>query len=99
MSVAYTLHAEVRMQQRGMRRGDEELILEHGTQIDDETWIMLDRDKVHAIAALKREIHRLAHLASRKVIMRGGRLITVYPSRSRDQKRTLRRGRKKGARL
>ena len=99
MNVTYTLHAEERMQQRGMRNGDEALILEYGTQIDDETWILLDRDAKQAVGALKRIMQRLDRLARRKVVMRGERLITAYPSQSRDQKRTLQRGRKKGARL
>ena len=99
MNVTYTLHAEERMQQRGMRKGDEEFIVELGTQIDDETWILLDRDARRAIEERKREIQRLVRLANRKVVMRGELLITAYPSCTRDQKWTLRRGREKGARL
>ena len=99
MKLTYTVHAEERMQQRGMRKGDEEFIVELGTQIDDETWILLDRDARRAIEERKREIQRLDRLANRKVIMRGERLITAYPSCIQDQKRTLRRGREKGVRL
>ena len=44
MTIGYTRHAETRMQQRGIRSGDVTLIIECGTQIDDETWLMRDRD-------------------------------------------------------
>ena len=96
-AIVFTRHAEARMQQRGMRTGDEVLIVEFGTQIDDETWILLDRDVRQAVEDMKRTTQRLARLASRKVVMRDDRVITAYPSCPRDQKRTLRRGRRKGA--
>ena len=38
----------------------------------------------------------LSRLVNRKVVIRAGRVITAYPSNFADQKRTLRRGRKKG---
>ena len=96
MEFDYTPHAEARMQQRGMRRGDETLILEFGTRIDDETWILLDRDVDQAMKDMKRMMQRLSHLSCRKVVMRGDRVITSYWSRPRDQTRTLRRGRQNG---
>ena len=95
-SIGYTRHAETRMQQRGIRSGDVTLILECGTQIDDETWLMRDRDVKREIECRKREIRVLERLACKKVVMRGEQVITAYPSRPDDQKRTLRRGRWKG---
>lgn len=94
--ISYARHAETRMQQRAIRKKDVPLIIELGTQIDDETWFMCNRDVSREIESLKREIHRLERLANCKVVMRGGRVITAYPSRPADQKRTLRRGRQKG---
>jgi len=84
------------MQQRGIRSGDVTLIVECGTRIDDETWLMLDRDVEREIERHKREIQALGRLKSTKVVMRGEQVITVYPSRRSDRKRTLRRGRRKG---
>ena len=95
-SVGYTRHAERRMQQRGIRSGDVTLILEHGTQIDEETWFMRDRDVKREIECRKREIRALERLAHKKLVVRDGHVITAYPSRLDDQKRTLRRGRGKG---
>ena len=95
-SIGYTCHAETRMQQRGIRSGDVTLILECGTQIDDETWLMRNRDVRREIECRKREIQALERLAHKKLIVRDRHVITVYPSRFDDQKLTLRRGRKMG---
>ena len=94
--IIYTRHAKIRMQQRGIRESDIPIILACGTQIDDETWLMCNRDATREIEARKREIQTLSRLANRKVVIRNGRVITAYPSNSTDQKRTLRRGRHKG---
>lgn len=96
INISYARHAETRMQQRAIRKKDVPLIIELGTQIDDETWFMCNRDVSREIESLKREIHRLERLANCKVVMRGGRVITAYSSRPADQKQTLRRGRQKG---
>ena len=92
----YTRHGKTRMQQRGIRKKDIRLILAFGTQVDDETWFMRNRDVAREIETRKREIRALSRLVNRKVVIRGGHVITAYPSRPADQKRTLRRGRRKG---
>ena len=92
----YTRHAKTRIQQRGMRKSDIPIILTCGTQIDDETWFMCNRDAAREIETRKREIQTLSRLVNRKVVIRDGRIITAYPSNPSNQKRTLRRGRQKG---
>ena len=94
--LSYTRHAKTRMQQRGMRRADIPIILAYGTQIDDETYFIRNRDAVREIETRKREIQALSRLVNRKVVIRDRRVITAYPSTPTDQKRTLRRGREKG---
>ena len=94
--IIYSQHAETRMQQRGIRKADILIILAYGTQIDDETYFMRNRDANREIETRKREIQMLSRLANRKVVIRNGRVITAYPSNPVDQKRTLRRGRQKG---
>ena len=95
-AIAYSSHAKMRMRQRGIRNRDITLILECGTRIDDETWLMRDRDVRREIETRKREIQALERLASKKVVMRDEQVVTAYSSRPDDQKRTLRRGRRKG---
>ncbi len=96
IDISYTHHAETRMRQRAIRERDIPLIIELGTQVDDETWLMCNRDVAREIAIRKREIQVLERLANCKVVMLGEHVITAYSSRPADQKRTLRRGRQKG---
>ena len=51
--LGYTRHAEMRMQQRGIRKGDIELILACATRIDDDTWILRNRDVSRQIESRK----------------------------------------------
>lgn len=92
----YTRHAETRAQQRGIRKRDIELIQVYGTPVDVDTWLMRKRDVAREIANRKREIQLLERLKNRKVVIRGKCVVTAYPSRPSDQKRALRRGRRKG---
>ena len=96
IALGYTRHAEMRMQQRGIRKNDIALILACATQIDDETWILRNRDVSRQIESRKREIRALERLANRKIVVREGCVIIAYSSRCPDQKRTLRRGRRTG---
>ena len=95
-AITYTLHAQTRTQQRGIRGRDIRLIQEFGTQIDRDTWLMRKRDVVREIANRKREIQTLERLENRKVVIKDEHVITAYPSRPADQKLALRRGRQKG---
>ena len=92
----YTRHAETRTQQRGIRKGDIRVILDFGTLIDKDTWLLRSRDVAREIENRKREIQFLSRLRNRKVVIHGERVITAYPSRHADQKRALRRGRQRG---
>ena len=94
--ITYSRHAETRMQQRGIRKADIPIILAYGTQIDDETYFMCNRDAAREIETRKREIQALSWLVNCKVVIRDGRVTTAYPSNPADQKRTLRRGRERG---
>ena len=95
-NLSYTRHAKTRMQQRGIRKADIPIILTYGTQIDDETYFMRNRDAAREIETRKREIQALSRLVNRKIVIRDGRVITAYPSNPADQKRTLRRRRQRG---
>ena len=95
-SILSTHHGEVRMRQRGMKNGDVARILAYATQVDDETWMLRERDVIHAIRDCKHEIQALERLKNAKLVMCADGVVTAYPSRPMDQKRTLRRGRRKG---
>ena len=108
--IGCTRHGETRMRQRRKKKGDADLILAYGTQVDGQAWILRKRDADREIEARKREVEGykreievrkresqiLERLRNRKVVVRGDRVITGYPSGSSDQKRTLKRARRKG---
>ena len=94
--IGCTRHGGARMRQRGMKKGDADLILAYGTQVDAETWFLSNRDVHREIEARKREIQALERLRNRKVVVCGTNLVTTHPSRSVDQKRALRRARQQG---
>lgn len=88
-----TNHATTRMQQRGLRYSDMELLLQTATQVFPDAYLLTNKDAEREIAARKREIQRLEKLKGRKVVVDGGVVLTQYPSGQADQKRTLRYGR------
>ena len=49
----YSRHARTRLQQRGMCKVDIPIILAYGTQIDDETYFMRNRDAAREIETRK----------------------------------------------
>ena len=81
-------HAEERMQQRGMRPSDIQLICEFGTETRD-GYFLRSRDKARAISDLKNLIGRLEHLDSRYVVVDGNHVLTAYKASTRKQKKIL----------
>ena len=96
IELVYTCHAETRIQQRGIRNGDIPFILACATQIDDDTWLLCRADTKRVIERRKRETRTLERLKRKNLVVRDGHVVTVYASRPEDQKRTLRRGKRKG---
>lgn len=83
------------MQQRGLRDDDLRLVLTRGTQVAPDAIVLTDADVTREINQCKREIERLERLRNWKVVVAGERVVTCYPSRPKDQRRTLRKGRAK----
>jgi hypothetical protein len=76
--VRFTRHAEVRMQQRGFRKTDIDLVLSVATQVADDAYFLTDQDAAREIEQRKREIQQLERLRGSKVIVEGDTLITLY---------------------
>ena len=83
-----TSHVKKRMQQRGFRSGDVELIERFGTQLRD-GFLMRGRDVDAAILDHKGAIHRLEHLRDRFVVVVDGRVLSAYVASRSKQKRLL----------
>ncbi|AXX97329.1 hypothetical protein BAR1_04925 [Profundibacter amoris] len=88
-----TKHATTRMQQRGLRYTDMDLLLRTATQVSPDAYMLTRKDAKREIAIRKDEIQRLERLKGRKVVIDGAAILTYYPSCEADQKRTLRYGR------
>ena len=94
-NIAYSRHAQTRMQQRGVRKKDIELFLACATQVDENVYFLRLKDATREIDCRKQEIQTLERLRNRKVVVAGDMIVTCYSSGRRDQKRTLRHGRQK----
>jgi hypothetical protein len=90
---AVTRHAEMRMQQRGIRDSDLTLILDAATQVAPDAYLLTRADAAREIARRKREIQSIERLCGRKVVIEGGSVLTCYNSSQSDQRRTMRKGR------
>ncbi len=69
MNLLYSNHAKTRLQQRGMRGADVELVMNTGTALNDNSIILLKRDAEREIAKRKNEIKRLERLQSVRVVL------------------------------
>jgi hypothetical protein len=90
-----TAHAEARMRQRGLHDTDLELIIATATQVAPDAYLLTRADAEREIARRKFEIQRIERLRDWKIVISGGTVLTCYPSRPKDQRRTLRKGRNK----
>lgn len=82
------------MRQRGYRKADLDVVLNAATRIDDDAFLLTDRDAAREIAIRKREIQQLERLRGTKIILEGGSLVTLYhamPSTPRRRNRKIRR--------
>lgn len=99
-ALAFSTHAGARMQQRGIRKKDVELVIEYGTPVDETAYILLRQDVDREIELRKREIKALSDLRDRDlkvvVVQEDELVVTCYHSRAKARKRALRRGSEKG---
>jgi len=86
-------HAGQRMQQRGIRKEDVNLILEWGTSVDDDVTLLREKDVDCAIRQREPGIDRLRRLCGTKVVYREGVIVTCYRATEKQAKRMLRRAR------
>ena len=87
--LTYSRHAEVRMNQRGVRPFDIELILQCGSEIGDDVYFLSRKDAERAIRRRKSEIQALERLSNHKLVRAGDTIVTCYRSERHDQRRML----------
>ncbi|WP_281926542.1 DUF4258 domain-containing protein [Roseibium album] len=93
MTFRLTKHAEMRMNQRGFRRNDIELLLAIGDQIAPDAYLMTNEVVEHEIARRKKEIRQFERLRGKQLIIEGDKIVTCYHAHDRDQAKTFRKGR------
>ncbi len=86
----YSNHAEQRMQQRGIRKQDIDLLLACGTQVDESSVLLSEKDAAREIHRRKREIQALERLRGAKVVISEGVVVTCYRAAERRVKKMLR---------
>ena len=87
----YSIHAAQRLQQRGMREKDIDLVLACGTQVDDDSFLLTENDVAREKRRRKREIQTLERLSGVKVVVRQGVIVTCFRATKRQIKALLRR--------
>lgn len=85
-----TKHAATRLQQRGFKSGDVEIIEQFGTPSDD-GFLMLGKDADLAIAELKAVISEIERLKNRFIVVKGASIVSAYPTTARKCRRLLKR--------
>ena len=89
----YSGHAERRMNQRGIRKNDVELVHHYGTRLDDQSFLLKKQDVAREIWRRKKEIQALERLSGCKVVLSGDVVVTAYHSTQRHEKAEMRRKR------
>lgn len=87
----YSIHVSQRMQQRSMRKKDLNLVLEYGTQVDDDSFLLSNKDIAREKRRLKREIQALDRLRGVKVVIKVGVIVTSLRATKTQVKKVLRR--------
>ena len=103
MSINVTKHFERRQRQRGGRRHDLEVLMEHASEVDggvmltehNATDLQNEAQKTiaqatAAIKAARALIRDVERLKNRVVILEGGSAITIYTASNAEQHRRLR---------
>jgi hypothetical protein len=87
---AISQHALTRMSQRAFQEDDLDLIRMIGTEVND-GFMVLNRDRQAAERVLKALLQRIRRLDGKRIVVAGGRVVTVYHAHETKQRRLLRR--------
>ena len=84
LDLTITDHALQRMNQRGYRKRDVDVVLRYGTTIRDAVVFLSRKDAERAILDAKEEIRALERLKGTKLVVETDSIVTLYrPSRRR----------------
>ena len=92
MTLDVSRHANTRLQQRGMRREDIELIERFGSETSH-GYFLRHKDRDSAISKLRQIIRRLERLGDHFIPVDNGVVLTAYWTTHKKQKKVLRSSR------
>ncbi len=84
-----SVHAQQRMQQRGINEPDLQMVLQYGTETKD-GYYLRQRDVEEMERVLRKAISRLHRLSGKYVVVDGDTVVTSYHPTKLKQKRILR---------
>jgi hypothetical protein len=84
-----TRHGRQRLDQRGLRDGDLDLIQLFGTEVRD-GYLLRQDDLQAAVKLLKSSLKRLEKLAGKRIVCRDGKLVTAFHATDRQCQKLLR---------
>lgn len=93
MQLVKSNHAQTRMSQRSVSDHDIAYIMSHGSNIDDNTVMITNKDYSRLEAELKSDLRTLQRLRNKKLVHAENVVVTTYHSRRSDQKKAMRRRR------
>lgn len=85
-----THHARKRMQQRGIRESELDIVVEAASLVDADSVMLLNQDVDRGVQRRKREIAVLERLRGCRVVLAGEEVVTTYRPTRIVEKRLLR---------
>lgn len=89
MNAGITDHALRRMQQRGVRVEDLDLMIQCGSLVSNDSLLLLKKDVEREIRKRKRKIQALERRKGCKLVIRDNALVTLYRPTKEQEKRLL----------
>lgn len=86
-------HAEMRMNQRGLRQSYVDFILTFGEQISPDAIMMTKRAANKLISDFKSKIRAIQRLTNKKLVIEGETIVTAYHASKSQQRKDLRKTR------
>lgn len=84
-----TKHAQKRLSQRGIRQKDLELLMKHGSEVQD-GYFMTNRDADRVIRRLKETIRALERLKGKRAVVTENAVVTAFHVSPRTERSLLR---------
>ena len=88
LAVEFSLHAVMRLAQRGFRNGDAELIMSIGTEVEG-GYFVREKDVREIEKRIKSILDRLRRVAGKRLVVENGTVVTGYRPRPKKERKLL----------